>query len=94
MANKSTLIEKVKVEAEVTNKQATKAVEAVFDGIREAMLAGESTGIVGFGTFDTRDRAERIGRNPQTGDEITIAAAKAPTFKASKKLKDLLNGKE
>lgn len=91
MANKATLIEKVQASTELSNKDAKAAVEAVFEGIREALADGESTSIIGFGTFAAKERAERKGRNPQTGEEITIAAAKVPSFKASPKLKKDLN---
>lgn len=88
MANKATLIEKVQGIADLNKKQATEAVEAVFDGIRESLEAGESTTIVGFGTFSAKHRAARKGRNPQTGEEIDIPAANVPAFKASPKLKN------
>ena len=77
------LIAKVAAEAELTKKDAEKAVAAVLDGITEALKA-----LVGFGTFETRERPARKGRNPRTKEEITIPATTAPAFKAGKALKD------
>ena len=82
------LIAKVAAEAELTKKDAEKAVAAVLDGITEALKAGDKVALVGFGTFETRERPARKGRNPRTKEEITIAATTAPAFKAGKALKD------
>ena len=82
------LIAKVAAEAELTKKDAEKAVAAVLDGITEALKAGDKVALVGFGTFEVRERPARKGRNPQTGEEITIEASKLPAFKAGKALKD------
>ena len=88
MANKQDLIAKVAETAELSKKQATLVVNTVFDTISESLANGEKVQIIGFGGFDVRERAERKGRNPQTGDEITIPASKVPGFRAGKALKD------
>ncbi|HAJ69820.1 MAG: HU family DNA-binding protein [Alkalibacterium sp.] len=88
MANKAELIEKVASSADLTKKDATAAVEAVFDSIKDTLADGEKVQIIGFGNFEVRDRAARKGRNPQTGEEIQIPATKVPAFKAGKALKD------
>ena len=67
-------------------------MDALIQTIETTLKAGDSISLVGFGTFAVKDRAERTGRNPQTGQEITIAAAKVPSFKAGKGLKDAVNG--
>ncbi|MBN6188592.1 HU family DNA-binding protein [Aneurinibacillus sp. BA2021] len=86
--NKTELITKVSEVAELTKKDATKAVEAVFDAITEALKDGEKVQLIGFGNFEVRERAARKGRNPQTGEEIEIAASKVPAFKPGKALKE------
>lgn len=88
MANKSELIEKVASATDLTKKDASAAVEAVFDTITETLSNEEKVQIIGFGTFEVRERAARKGRNPQTGEEIQIPASKVPAFKAGKALKD------
>lgn len=88
MANKAELIEKVAASADLTKKDATAAVEAVFETITESLANGEKVQVIGFGNFEVRDRAARKGRNPQTGEEIQIPASKVPAFKAGKALKD------
>ena len=88
MANKQDLIAKVAETAELSKKQATLVVNTVFDAISESLANGEKVQIIGFGGFDVRKRAERKGRNPQTGEEITIPASKVPGFRAGKALKD------
>lgn len=88
--NKTELIAVVAEKSELTKKDATKAVEAVFEAISEALQNGEKVQIIGFGNFETRERAARKGRNPQTGEEIDIAASKVPAFKAGKALKDVV----
>ena len=80
------LIAKVAAEAELTKKDAEKAVAAVLDGITEALKAGDKVALVG--SFETRERPARKGRNPRTKEEITIPATTAPAFKAGKALKD------
>ncbi|WP_340612401.1 HU family DNA-binding protein [Ammonifex degensii] len=85
--NKSDLVAQVAEKAEMTKKDAEKAVTAVFDAIAEALARGDKVQLVGFGTFEVRERAARKGRNPQTGAEIEIAACKVPVFRAGKALK-------
>lgn len=86
--NKTELIAKVAELSELTKKDATKAVDAVFEAISQALQAGEKVQIIGFGNFEVRERAARKGRNPQTGEEIEIAASKVPAFKPGKALKE------
>ena len=88
MANKADLIEGVVSKTELTKKDATAAVEALFDVVTETLADGERVQVIGFCSFEVRDRAARKGRNPQTGDEIEIPATKVPAFKAGKGLKD------
>ncbi len=86
--NKTELINSVAEAAGLTKKDATKAVEAVFDTIQSTLADGEKVQLIGFGNFEVRERAARKGRNPQSGEEIQIAASKVPAFKAGKALKD------
>lgn len=86
--NKSELISSVAETSGLSKKDATKAVEAVFESIQDALGNGDKVQVIGFGTFEVRERAARKGRNPQTGKEIDIAASKVPAFKAGKALKD------
>ncbi|MER2089620.1 HU family DNA-binding protein [Sporosarcina sp. JAI121] len=86
--NKTELITSVAEAAELTKKDATKAVEAVFDTIQSTLAKGDKVQLIGFGNFEVRERAARKGRNPQSGEEIDIAASKVPAFKAGKALKD------
>ncbi|HUW64420.1 MAG TPA: HU family DNA-binding protein [Spirochaetia bacterium] len=86
--NKAELISNVAEKTDLTKKEAEKAVSAVLASIEEAMTKGEKVQLVGFGTFEIRERAARKGRNPQTGAEISIAAARVPVFKAGKALRD------
>lgn len=88
MANKQELIAKVAESADLTKKDAEKAVNAVFASVSEFLAKGEKVQLIGFGTFETRERAAREGRNPQTGEAIKIAATVVPAFKAGKALKD------
>ena len=85
---KTDLINAVAEKAELTKKDADKAVAAVIDSITETLAKGEKVQLVGFGTFEIRERAERTGRNPRTKEAMTIPASKAPVFKASKAFKD------
>lgn len=89
--NKAELIEFVGNKTNLTKADATEAVETVFQGIQETLKNGDSVTLVGFGTFSVSDRASRTGRNPRTGEVITIPASKSPKFKAGKALKDALN---
>ena len=86
--NKSDLINKVAESTELSKKDAGKAVDSVFQTIMDSLSEGERVQIIGFGNFEVRDRAARKGRNPQTGEEIQIAATKVPAFRAGKALKD------
>lgn len=89
--NKADLIDMVATKAELSKTDASSAVDAVIDGITSTLKRGDSVTLVGFGTFSVSDRAARTGRNPRTGDVITIPASKSPKFKAGKALKDALN---
>ncbi len=89
--NKSEMISNVALKAEIPRKDAEKVVTAVLDTIGEVLSRGDRIQLVGFGTFQTRKRAARKGRNPQTGEEIDIAAARVPVFKAGKSLKEAVN---
>ena len=88
MANKAELIERVAGKTNLTKKDVTASVDALFEVIQEALKDGEKVQVIGFGNFEVRDRAARKGRNPQTGEEIQIAASKVPAFKPGKALKD------
>jgi DNA-binding protein HU-beta len=72
----------------LSKKDATKAVESVFEAISDALKGGDKVQLVGFGNFEVRERSARKGRNPQTGQEIEISASKVPSFKPGKALKD------
>lgn len=89
--NKQDLVSSVAEKAGLTKKDAEKAVTAVFASIEEALAKGDKVQLVGFGTFEVRERAARKGRNPQTGAVIDIEAAKVPAFKAGKALKDAVS---
>ena len=91
--NKTELVANVAEKAGLTKKDAEKALGAVIESIEEALVEGDKIQLIGFGTFDVKDRAARTGRNPQTGKEIKIAASKNPVFKAGKALKDAVNKK-
>lgn len=86
--NKTELVAEVATKADVSKKDATAAVEAVFAAITEALVQGDKVQLVGFGTFEVKDRAARQGLNPRTKEAITIPASKAPAFKAGKALKE------
>lgn len=89
--NKTDLINKVAELSDLSKKDATKAVDAVFEAISDALQGGDKVQLVGFGNFEVRERQARKGRNPQTGEEIDIAASKMPAFKPGKSLKDLVS---
>ena len=89
--NKTQLIDVVAKAAGMKKKEAEVAVEAVFDAIADALADGDKVQIIGFGTFEAKAQAEREGRNPLTGEKITIAACKRPAFAASQALKDKVN---
>lgn len=88
---KSDLASIVAEKAGLSKGDAATAVDAVFDSIINGLKQGEDVTIAGFGSFEVRERAARTGRNPRTGEEIQIAAAKNPAFKAGKALKDAVN---
>ena len=89
--NKTELITAVAQEAEMTKKDAEKAVKAVIDVVSGALAKGEKVQLIGFGTFESKKRPARVARNPRTGEEIKVKASNAPVFKASKALKDEMN---
>jgi len=89
--NKAELIEAVAEKNEMTKAAATRAVDSVLGTITETLVSGDQVTLVGFGTFQVRDRAARVGRNPRTGEAIDIKASKIPSFKAGKALKDAVN---
>ncbi len=89
--NKNDLVEAVASEASLSKADAGRAVDAVVAAITSALKRGDSVSLIGFGTFDVRARAARTGRNPRTGEEISIGASKNPAFKAGKALKDAVN---
>lgn len=91
--NKTELIAAVANEAEITKKDAEKAVKAVFSVISDSLTKGDKVQIIGFGTFEVRQRKAREGRNPRNNEPIQIEASKTPAFKAGKQLKDLINNK-
>lgn len=89
--NKVELTKSVATRTGVTQKDSAVYVDAVIESIKDGMIEDGKVQIVGFGTFEVKERAEREGRNPQTGETITIAASKTPKFKAGKALKDAVN---
>lgn len=89
--NKSELINAVAAKAELSKKEAEAALNAVTEAITEALVAGDKVQLVGFGTFEVRERSARVGRDPRTNKEINIPASKAPAFKAGKGLKETVN---
>ena len=86
--NKSDLVDAVAWRADMSKAEAGRAVDAVLGSVGDALGNGDSVSLVGFGTFSVRHRAARMGRNPQTGATMQIAASKVPGFKAGKALKD------
>jgi DNA-binding protein HU-beta len=90
--NKSELIDAIAESADISKAAAGRAIDAVVESVTNALKEGDQVTLIGFGTFSVKDRAARTGRNPQTGAEIQIAAAKIPSFKAGKGLKDAVNG--
>ena len=86
--NKSDLVQVVAEKAGVSKAAAEKAVNAVLDGISEALSKGDKVSLVGFGTFSVSERGARVCRNPRTGEKINVAATKVPKFKPGKALKD------
>jgi DNA-binding protein HU-beta len=89
--NKTELVASVAEKAGLTKKDAEKAINALFASVEEALVADDKVQIIGFGTFEVKEREARKGRNPRSGEEITIPASKNPVFKAGKSLKDAIN---
>jgi len=89
--NKSELIDAVAEKADLPKAAAARAIDAMTDTIADSLKGGSSVSLVGFGSFNVKDRPARTGRNPQTGAPIQISAAKVPSFKAGKALKDAVN---
>jgi DNA-binding protein HU-beta len=89
--NKTELVGSVAEKAGITKKDADRVINALFGTIEETLVKGDKVQLVGFGTFEVRERAARTGRNPQTGAEIQIPATKVPAFKPGKALKDATN---
>ncbi len=90
--NKSELVEQVASSADVPKSTATKVIDAMLEIVSGSLAGGEDVVLVGFGTFAVKDRPERTGRNPKTGEPILIKASKVPSFKAGKVLKEAVNG--
>jgi DNA-binding protein HU-beta len=90
--NKTELRDAIASHAELTNAQADKALEAVISSITTAVAGGDKVTVPGFGTFESRERSARTGRNPQTGETMEIAASKAPAFKPAAAFKNAVNG--
>ena len=86
--NKSNLVAKIAEKSELNKKQAEAALNAFVESVTEALKAGEKVQLMGFGTFEIKERAARVGRNPATNENIEIPAKKIPTFKAGKGFKD------
>ncbi len=89
--NKTELVDKIAESADISKASAARALEATLDAITQSLKQADPVVLVGFGTFAVKERAARTGRNPQTGAAINIAAAKVPSFKPGKALKDALN---
>ncbi|MCI8350557.1 MAG: HU family DNA-binding protein [Oscillospiraceae bacterium] len=89
--SKTDLVGAVAAKTETSKKDAEKAVNATLEAITQALANGDKVQLIGFGTFEVKERAERIGRNPQTKQEIIIPASKLPSFKAGKALKDAVS---
>ncbi|MBD8847265.1 HU family DNA-binding protein [Priestia megaterium] len=88
--NKAELIDAVATKSDLTKQDSKKAVDALFETISNTLAKEEKIQLLGFGTFEVRERAERTGRNPQTGEEMTIPASKVPAFKPGKELKEAI----
>ena len=89
--NKSELIEKIASGADISKAAAGRALDSFIEAVTDGLKDGDKISLVGFGTFEVRQRAERTGRNPQTGETIQIKASKVPGFKAGKALKEAVN---
>ena len=91
MMNKTELIDAVATGADISKASAQRALDSMLEAVTDSLRKGDQVALVGFGTFAVKDRAARSGRNPKTGEEIKIAAAKVPGFKPGKALKDACN---
>jgi DNA-binding protein HU-beta len=89
--NKAQLVDKIAEGADISKAAAGRALDSFIDAISDTLKEGDNVALVGFGTFQVKERSARTGRNPQTGAEIQIAAANVPSFKAGKALKDAVN---
>lgn len=89
--NKAELIRSMSEKGDITKADAEKALNAFIESVEETLVNGDKIQLVGFGSFEVRERAARKGRNPQTKEEITIEASKAPVFRVGKALKDMVN---
>jgi len=89
--NKAELIRSMSEKSELTKVDAEKALNAFIESVEEALVNGDRVQLVGFGSFEVRERAARKGRNPQTKEEITIEASRVPVFRVGKALKDMVN---
>jgi len=89
--NKAELVIAIAEKTQMTKKDSEAALMAALDAITAALAEGERVQLVGFGSFEVKARAERLGRNPQTGEAVAIPASKSPVFKAAKSLKDAVN---
>ncbi len=89
--NKTELIDQIATSADISKAAAGRALDAAVDAIKDALKAGDSVNLIGFGTFYVGERAARTGRNPRTGKTLEIKAAKSPKFRAGKGLKDAVN---
>ncbi|MFL0807404.1 MAG: HU family DNA-binding protein [Oceanobacter sp.] len=88
---KPELAEAIAEQTDLSKEKATEVVNVFVEQVTKALASGDNVSLIGFGTFEVRERAERQGKNPQTGEPITIAAAKVPAFKPGKGLKDAVN---
>ena len=89
--NKGEMVAALAAKTELTKKDSEVALNGVIDVISEALAKGEKVQLIGFGTFEAKNRPARVARNPRTGESVKIAASKAPVFKAGKALKDAVN---
>ena len=89
--NKAELVSRMAEKSELTKKEAEMALNALMESIQEALVSGDKVQLVGFGTFETRERAAREGRNPRTKETINIPASTVPVFKAGKEFKERVN---
>jgi len=92
--NKNDLVSQVAERAGLTKRDSERALNAFMQAVEEALSRGDRVSLVGFGTFEVRERKARVGRNPQTGQSIRIPAARVPTFKAGKSLRETVTGNQ